>query len=125
MLDVGVTFRPIAGKACHFQQVLIYANSAFYPCLKKPSAVTSAVDASKRGQDMSELEVVTVTPRQREVVMLIALGRSAGEIADNLQISVRTVRAHTDTLRMRLDVPKARMIPSAYRAATGDDPWVM
>lgn len=38
--------------------------------------------------------VVSVTPRQREVVALLALGFCADEIAERLAISTRTVRAH-------------------------------
>lgn len=76
-----------------------------------------------KGSAMCDGKVVNVTPRQREVVKFIALGLSADQIAERLRISVRTVRAHTDALRIKLGVPKARMIPSAYRAATGDDPW--
>lgn len=72
---------------------------------------------------MSERGVVNVTPRQREVVRLIALGLTASEIAQRLRISVRTVRAHTDALRVKLGVPRARMMPAAFHAATGEDPW--
>lgn len=72
---------------------------------------------------MSTSDAVHVTPRQREAVKLIALGLSAEEIAKRLNISSRTVRAHTDALPARLGVRKARMIPAAYRIATGEDPW--
>lgn len=53
---------------------------------------------------MSTSDAVHVTPRQREVVKLIALGLSAEEIAKRLNTSSRTVRAHTDALRARLGV---------------------
>jgi DNA-binding CsgD family transcriptional regulator len=70
---------------------------------------------------MSENKNVQVTPRQKEIIRLLTLGQSADEIARNLRISARTVRAHTDLLRLKLGVPRTRMIPAAYRAATGDD----
>jgi DNA-binding CsgD family transcriptional regulator len=65
---------------------------------------------------------VSFTPRQLEVVELIALGRSNEEIAALIGISPRTVRAHCDALRSKLDV-RRREIPVAYRRLTGLDPF--
>jgi DNA-binding CsgD family transcriptional regulator len=62
------------------------------------------------------------TPRQREVVHLIALGCSNAEIADRLGISPRTAKAHSDVLRMKLGVTRRRQIPAAFRELTGEDP---
>ncbi len=62
------------------------------------------------------------TDRQRQVVRLIAHGCSNAEIADHLGISPRTAKAHSDTLRVKLGVPRRRQIPSAFRKATGEDP---
>jgi DNA-binding CsgD family transcriptional regulator len=53
---------------------------------------------------------------------LVAAGLTGGEIARELEISPRTVRMHCDALRVKLGVPKRRLIPAAYRAITGDDP---
>ena len=63
-----------------------------------------------------------ITDRQRQVVKLIASGCSNEEIADRLQISPRTAKAHCDTLRQKLGVSRRRQIPAAYRALTGQDP---
>ena len=63
-----------------------------------------------------------LTDRQRQVVELIAQGLSNEEIADQLGISPRTVKAHSDVLRQKLGVTRRRQIPVAYRALTGDDP---
>jgi ATP/maltotriose-dependent transcriptional regulator MalT len=65
---------------------------------------------------------VTLTDRQRQVVELIAMGCSNEEIGGRLGISGRTVKAHCDVLRQKLDVTRRRHIPAAYRALTGDDP---
>ena len=65
---------------------------------------------------------VTLTDRQRQVVELIAMGCSNEEIGARLGISGRTVKAHCDVLRQKLDVTRRRHIPAAYRALTGDDP---
>jgi DNA-binding NarL/FixJ family response regulator len=64
---------------------------------------------------------VTFSPRQRQVVELIAQGYSNAEIAAELGISPRTVRAHSEVLRMKLGVRRSR-IPFAYRRLTGADP---
>lgn len=62
------------------------------------------------------------TPRQLQVVVLLAAGCSAGEIADSLGISARTVRMHCDTLRAKLRVRRRRQIPAAFAWRTGLDP---
>lgn len=63
-----------------------------------------------------------VTNRQREVVALIAAGCSNEEVAERLEISPRTAKAHSDALRQKLGVPRRRQIPAAYRMMTGEDP---
>lgn len=67
----------------------------------------------------------TVTERQRVVVALIARGLSNDEIALCLGISPRTVRAHTDALRMKLRAPHRRVLPAAFYAQTGEDPFAI
>ncbi|HSS72839.1 MAG TPA: helix-turn-helix transcriptional regulator [Gaiellaceae bacterium] len=63
-----------------------------------------------------------ITPRQREVVVLIAAGCSNEEVAQRLEISARTAKAHSDALRQKLGVPRRRQIPAAFRRLTGEDP---
>ncbi|NGZ04564.1 MAG: hypothetical protein CV090_16105 [Nitrospira sp. WS238] len=45
-----------------------------------------------------------ITPRQREILRLVALGHTNREIAGSLKISVRTVEVHRFNLMHRLDV---------------------
>jgi len=71
---------------------------------------------------MNESRTPTFTVRQVEVVRLIAVGCSNEEVGKRLGISPRTAKAHADTLRQKLGVPRRRQIPAAYRAVTGDDP---
>ena len=66
--------------------------------------------------------VLSITQRQREVVILIASGCSNDEVGERLGISPRTAKAHCDVLRQKLGVARRRQIPSAYRSLTGDDP---
>jgi DNA-binding CsgD family transcriptional regulator len=53
-----------------------------------------------------------ITQRQREVVALIAAGCSNEEVAQRLEISARTAKAHSDALRQKLGVPRRRQIPA-------------
>ena len=52
----------------------------------------------------SEAELAVLTPRQKEVLQLIAAGYSTKEIADLLDLSVKTVEAHRANLMERLDI---------------------
>jgi ATP/maltotriose-dependent transcriptional regulator MalT len=65
---------------------------------------------------------LSITERQRQVVILIASGCSNDEVGERLGISPRTAKAHCDVLRQKLGVARRRQIPSAYRSLTGDDP---
>src|SRR3954468_13973231 len=44
-----------------------------------------------------------LSPREREVVALVARGRSGQEIADELGVSPETVRTHVDNAKAKLD----------------------
>src|SRR5690349_20680466 len=67
----------------------------------------------------------SITPRQREVVALIAAGCSNDEVGARLGISARTAKAHSDAFRQKLGVTRRRQIPVAYRTLTGDDPLLL
>ena len=57
-------------------------------------------EASGRGE--SSLD--SLTPRQREVLLLIAQGRSTREMAGALELSVKTVETHRAALMARLGI---------------------
>lgn len=63
-----------------------------------------------------------ITERQRQVIALIAAGYSNDEVGEQLGISPRTAKAHSDVLRQKLGVTRRRQIPIAYRTLTGEDP---
>ena len=69
-----------------------------------------------------EKKMAPITPRQREVVALIAAGCSNDEVGTRLGISPRTAKAHCDVLRAKLGVRRRRQIPIAFRLLTGEDP---
>jgi DNA-binding NarL/FixJ family response regulator len=49
-----------------------------------------------------ELAATPLTPREREVLALIAAGMTSPEIADTLRLSVATVRTHSRNLMRSL-----------------------
>jgi len=49
-------------------------------------------------------EPKTLTPRQREVLQLIAEGRSTRDIAERLHLSVKTVETHRAEIQRRLEI---------------------
>jgi DNA-binding NarL/FixJ family response regulator len=59
-----------------------------------PQLAGEVLDSMKQGAGTAADPVVSLTPRQREILQLIAEGRSAKEIASNLSISTRTVEFH-------------------------------
>ncbi|HEX8080694.1 MAG TPA: response regulator transcription factor [Jatrophihabitans sp.] len=61
--------------------------------------------------------LAALTPRERQVLLLIAQGKSTEEVADELAIGVTTVRTHVYRLRCKLDVKdRAQMVSVAYRS---------
>ena len=58
---------------------------------------------------------IRLTPRQSEVLALIADGLTDAEAGEQLGISPRTVRMHADVLRAKLGVDRRRQLPMAYR----------
>ncbi|SEG90086.1 DNA-binding response regulator, NarL/FixJ family, contains REC and HTH domains [Thermomonospora echinospora] len=61
--------------------------------------------------------VAALTPRERQVLLLVAQGRSTEEVAGELYIGVSTVRTHLHRLRAKLDLKdRAQLVSFAYRS---------
>jgi DNA-binding NarL/FixJ family response regulator len=69
-----------------------------------PSISRTVIDSylERVGEQLSPLE--QLTPRQREILQLIAEGRNTKEIASDLDISVKTVESHRLQLMERLNI---------------------
>jgi PAS domain S-box-containing protein len=77
------------------------ADEAIDRLLAERSALTSIpTGADQRGRR----KVPRLTRRQREVLALLVLGRNSREIADELGVSVHTVRTHVQNLLQALEV---------------------
>jgi DNA-binding NarL/FixJ family response regulator len=81
-------------------------------------ALARASDAARAG---SMLDVLT--PRQQEVLKLVAQGWSTKKIAAQLGLSVKTVEAHRSSIMDRLNIRDlAGVVRFAVRARLVDDP---
>lgn len=68
-------------------------------------AISKHVVESLLRQNPAEVESVDqLTPRQREILQLIAEGHSSKEIAQLLNASVKTIESHRASLMERLDI---------------------
>jgi DNA-binding NarL/FixJ family response regulator len=69
-----------------------------------PQLAGEVLDAMREGPSRTPDPVSALTPRQREVLQLLAEGRSAKEIATALSISTRTVEFHKYQMMETLDL---------------------
>ena len=69
-----------------------------------PQLAGEVLEAMKEGSEQASDPVASLTPRQREVLQLLAEGRSAKEIAASLGISARTVEFHKYQMMETLDL---------------------
>jgi len=71
------------------------------------NSMGSAIDeGSIRGDEMAQ-PGAALTRREIEVLRLLARGRSYGEIAEQLGVSINTVATHIKKLYLKLDVHTA------------------
>ena len=71
-----------------------------YTSKETPHEVRPPILGESRAQSLLE----KLTPRQREILVLIAEGQTTKHIARNLNISVKTVESHRAQLMERLDI---------------------
>jgi len=69
-----------------------------------PQLAGEVLEAMREGSEQAGDPVASLTPRQREVLQLLAEGRSAKEIAASLGISARTVEFHKYQMMETLDL---------------------
>jgi two-component system response regulator NreC len=61
-------------------------------------------DYLRREVGKVEIETDTLSPREREILQLIAEGKTSREIADILNLSIKTVQSHRTSLMQKLDL---------------------
>jgi DNA-binding NarL/FixJ family response regulator len=68
-------------------------------------------------RSMEEADSFGLTQREQEILALLALGRTASEIGDDLFISKKTVSAHIQNILSKLDVhTQAQAVALAFRS---------
>jgi DNA-binding NarL/FixJ family response regulator len=75
----------------------VYISPSVLPVFRQPDEIKSST-----GQ--SGLDDIWLSPRQREVLRLIAEGYSSKRIAESLNISESTVKSHRKNIMERLDI---------------------
>ncbi len=61
-------------------------------------------DYLRRENTRSHMDSDTLSPREREILQLIAEGKTSREIADTLNLSIKTVQSHRTNLMQKLDL---------------------
>ena len=70
----------------------------------------------KAGREESSTTTEPLTPREREIVQLLAEGKSNKEVADTLGISTKTIETHRATIMRKLELKSfAEMVRYAIR----------
>lgn len=69
-----------------------------------PAVSAIVVDGFLSGRDRESGPLRTLTLRQREILQLLAEGRSAKEVAFALRLSVKTVETHRRQIMERLQI---------------------
>lgn len=87
-----------------------------------PSVTRRVVDELARRQPPAAVRGMSdLTPREREVLSLLALGRSNAEIADHLVIGEGTVKTHVARVLMKLGVrDRLQAVVMAYQSGAAD-----
>jgi DNA-binding NarL/FixJ family response regulator len=68
------------------------------------SGAAGAVDPAADASESSKASRSRITPREREILQLLAEGKSNKEVASLLNISVNTAEAHRANIMLKLDV---------------------
>lgn len=81
---------------------LVAGGSSFFP----PGAVSRLQEGVRMEEERSRVanRLEHLTEREREVLLWIARGRTNREIADQLQISPRTVETHRERVMSKLEI---------------------
>jgi DNA-binding NarL/FixJ family response regulator len=72
--------------------------------LQKAEAATQAANHAARDQQRIEKNLRLLTPREKQVYVLLARGKKDREIAKALKIAARTVRMHVKNIKIRLNI---------------------
>ncbi len=106
----------------YFRQVLAVGASGYILKRSAASELVAAIHAVKNGEAIlsptitrllledylqsnifkSEIEADKLSPREREILQLIAEGKTNREISELLNLSIKTIKSHRDSLMQKL-----------------------
>lgn len=95
VLFVAISFLMVAG-------VFLFNKQALFPVDKKMDRTPD--DKANQIRCLQIAEEHGLTPRQREIVLMLARGERVGYIADKLVLSEGTVRGHVNQIYRKLDI---------------------
>jgi DNA-binding NarL/FixJ family response regulator len=78
-----------------------------YVSPKVSSGLVSQVRGGTAGHPAPASRIASLTPREREVFQLLALGHSNKEVARSLEMSLGTAKKHRENLQRKLDCHSA------------------
>ncbi|MGB0868950.1 MAG: response regulator transcription factor [Flavobacteriales bacterium] len=87
----------------------IYRNTQ-----KEPKYAISLLTDVKETKSTEKYQIECLTPREREIIQLLCLGKSKKHISQELNISYHTVHTHVKNIYSKLEVHK---ISNLYRIA--------
>jgi len=110
--DVPTSVRAFKGGAVDFLRKPV-------PPKKLLTQIREAIEIDRRARDAAADRasvadrIAHLTPREREVMELLAVGKSSREIATGLGLSVRTVEGHRRTVLRKMDADSAVQLARA------------
>ncbi|MBA2918280.1 response regulator [Sphingomonas sp. MAH-20] len=111
--DIGTAVRAMKLGAVDFLEKP-FEEPVLVEALERAFAMLSRDVAEERERREAEQLIEGLTPRERDVLVLLSEGRSNKEVAIALDLSVRTVEMHRAAMFDRLGV---RTLPEALRLA--------
>jgi two-component system response regulator FixJ len=119
--DVPAAVRAFKGGAVDFLRKPV-------PPKKLVAQIQAAIEADRRTReataqrDMVTAHVARLTPRERQVMELLAVGKSSKEIATALALSVRTVEGHRRNVLRKMEVESAVQLARAIAGLRRPEP---
>lgn len=81
----------------------IYSGNEYYAPSVSKKMLTNFVSGLKRGSFNEKTAKYSLTPREKEILKLYVEGYSNQEVAENLNISIRTVETHKNNIMQKFE----------------------
>lgn len=112
----GCTARLTRGAKEISEEVTVRGRRYALECVPINGKVVSVMSPMETPQAEPTIEGPGLTPREVEVVRLLAEGRTTAEIASDLGLGGGTVRSHVERARNKLEAPtRAALVARAIR----------